>query len=187
MRARPRQKLNVRQFLTIHEGSEDKVELIDGEVWLMAGGSQRHADVSINLIGALYAKLRGTGCRPYNSDMGLFLDFENMRYPDVMIACDRRDLDQDRAKSQFVRHPAAVFKVLSPSTEGDDSRFKIEQYKVHLPSLRLAALVHPVEETVTGFVREQDGPWTPLDLPRGADLVIPEPALTITAAEIFAR
>ena len=187
MRARKNQKLTVAQFLKVWEGSEDKVELIDGEVWLMAGGSQRHNDIAVNIVGVLLAKLRGTGCRPYSSDMGLRIDFQNLRYPDVMVACDPRDLDQDREAAQALHHPAAVFEVLSPGTAGDDSRFKAEQYRA-LPSLRLIALVDPAGETIRGFARpEPGGRWEEFILDRGASLVLPEPPVTLTAEEIFAR
>lgn len=186
IRARRNQKLTVSQFLKVYEGSEDKVELIDGEVWLIAVGTLRHADVAINIIVALFMKLRGGRFRPYNSGAGVFLDIANMRYPDVSLTCDPRDPDQDHAHSQLLHHPCAIFEVLSPSTAGDDSGWKIEQYKRRLASLRMAALVDPVEETIRGYVRDADGPWRDFELARGHDLIIAEPAITLTAAEIFA-
>lgn len=188
MRARRNQKLTVSQFLKVYEGSEDKVELIDGDVWLMTGGTLRHSAVAVNILIALGVKLKGSGCRPFNSDAGVFLDMETMRYPDITITCDPRDLNQDQNDARMIRYPVAIFEVLSPSTEGDDSGWKIEQYKRKLPSLRLAALVHPNEETIGGFIRRDDGaPWTDLTLPRGSDLTLPHPVVTLTAAEIFAR
>lgn len=186
MRVRRNQKLNVRQFLKVYEGSEDKVELIDGEVWLMAGGSQRHSDVAVNLIAALSQRLRGTGCRPYNSDMGVFIDVENMRYPDVTVTCDPRDLEQDRAAAQLLHHPGIIFEVLSPTTAGDDSTFKAQQYR-RIPSVRMIVLVDPLAETLSGFERTGTDEWRDFALGKGADLALPGLPLTLTAEEIFAR
>ncbi len=101
------------QFLDLYENVEGKWELIDGVPVMMSGGSIRHAWVGGNILVALSDKLRGTGCVPLGSDGGLRLDEHNVRYPDVAIYCDRRDLDLDAMKAKTFKHPCVIFEVLS--------------------------------------------------------------------------
>lgn len=43
----------------------ERYELVDGQIFMMAGGSPEHAAVAVALAYQLYGQLRGTGgCRP---------------------------------------------------------------------------------------------------------------------------
>lgn len=118
MLARVTRRMNVDQFLKLYEGTEGKYELVDGQVYAIAGGSATHADVCLNIASALRQKLRGSGCRPFNSDMGLTLTDETLRYPDVAIYCDPRDLSRNLREVRSFRFPKLIVEVLSPSTAG---------------------------------------------------------------------
>ena len=61
--------LTAEEFLEIDFG-ERKAELDNGVIRMMAGGTRRHARVQSNIVAALAARLRGTGCAPYGPDMG---------------------------------------------------------------------------------------------------------------------
>lgn len=179
-----KRKLTVDQFLAEYAGAQGKYELVDGEVWAMAGGSATHADIAGNVFFALKQKLRGNSCRPFNSDMGLELDRGNLRYPDVAIYCDPRDFDQDLREVQVFRHPSVIFEVLSPSTVREDRGAKVFEYK-RLPSVTMIVLIDPVSQSVETHDRINDHEWRHRQLLREADLVLSEPAVTLTFGEIF--
>lgn len=172
------------QFFAEVEGRDEKYELVDGEIWLMPGGTNEHADIGGAIFAALFSKLRGTGCRPANSDAGLQLDLTNVRYPDVAVYCDPRDFGPEAAERRFRRYPKVIFEVLSPSTVTFDRGGKIKEYKTG-PSV--TAIVHVDPSTRTIEVHERTGPaaWVQREVGVGEDLVLADPPMTLTAAEIF--
>ena len=60
MLARPHEKSTVGQFLDLYQHVEGKHELVDGVVYVMSGGSARHADVAGAIYAARRIALRGT-------------------------------------------------------------------------------------------------------------------------------
>ena len=81
--------LTAEAFLEIVFG-EKKAELDNGVIRMMAGGTVRHAQVQGNILGWLRQQLRGTGCRPYGSDMATATHDFSIRYPDVSVFCGPR-------------------------------------------------------------------------------------------------
>jgi len=81
--------LTAKAFLEIDFG-EKKAELDNGVIRMMAGGTVRHAQVQGNIFGWLRQQLRGTGCRPYGSDMATATHDFSIRYPDVSVFCGPR-------------------------------------------------------------------------------------------------
>ena len=184
MLARARKKLTVEEFYDLYEAVDERYELVDGEVWSMSGGTAAHSMVSGNLLTALNVRLRGSGCRTFNSDMGLRLGRRDVRYPDVSIYCSATDLERDWSTTRDFSSPAVVMEVLSPSTEFEDRRVKVAQYQA-VDSLRTIVLVDPVRQRFEMHRRAADGDWEHLVAEPGSDLVLDHPAVTITAAEMF--
>ena len=186
MLARKIQPMSAEEFLREFEGVEGKWELVDGEPRMMAGGSIRHADVALNISTALRVKLRGTGCRPYNSDTGLGLADDNIRYPDVAIYCDPRDLGRDRIATKTFNHPVVVFEVLSPSTAYYDRGDKVARYR-EIESVKVIVLVDPVARTFETYERLDADSWRVGRHPVGATLELAQPRVTLSADEMFAE
>lgn len=63
------QYLSVEDYLRLEADSPIKHEYIDGRVYAMAGATDGHATIALNLASLLRAHVRGTGCRLYISDM----------------------------------------------------------------------------------------------------------------------
>lgn len=185
MRVAPDRRLTVDEFLANHAHRFDRAELVDGEIRLMAGGSAAHVDVAVDLVTALRVKLRGTGCRPYSSDMALKITENTFRLPDVAIYCDPRDLDLDRSRIKHFRYPKVLIEVLSPSTENFDKSLKVEEYMA-IDTVRCIVLVNPSTRRIIQHTRVEGDRWDTLFLMPGVDLVLADPAVTLTAAEIFA-
>lgn len=181
---RRKRTITVDQFFAEVGETEERLELIDGEVWQMAGGSIEHGVVGAQIFGTLFAGLAGSGCRPLGADVAVRLDDFNFCYPDVAIYCDPRDFAPPLADRRLLSYPKAVFEVLSPSTRVYDKGVKIARYK-SLASVAAIVLVELGRRTLE--VHERTGPaaWTQREVARGDDLVLGDPALTLTAAEIF--
>ena len=185
MLARQSRRLTVDQFLKVYEGTEGKYELVNGQVCAMAGGTATHADVCRNIASALRQKLRGSGCRPFNSDMGLTLTDETLRYPDCAVYGDPRDLERNLREVRFFRFPKLIVEVLSPSTAEEDIGDKLLAYK-KIATLAAVVIVDPVDQRIELHERVAPNEWRHLILPPESRVTVRDPALTLTFAEIFA-
>ncbi|MGC8808599.1 MAG: Uma2 family endonuclease, partial [Thiomonas sp.] len=80
------------QYLAWEAEQAQKHEYLAGEVYAMAGASDAHVTISLNLASALRAHLRGGPCRTYIADMKLEVDAASAYfYPDVFVTCDAAD------------------------------------------------------------------------------------------------
>ena len=172
----------VREFLAMDLG-DAKAELVDGNILMRAGGSPRHAAVAANLIAALGTRLRGSGCRPYGSDLAVRTGEASIRFSDVSVHCHDSDAPPP-GDAQLLGDPRVVIEVLSPSTSSNDQITKLAEYRA-LPG---------VAEVV--FVDHEDGRLRVIDcrrpdthdaawLPVGSDLTLTSLGIIIPSAEIF--
>ena len=177
--------MTVEQFLAIDFPSDKKFELVDGVIEMMAGGTVIHSLVASNIMGYLRAALRGSGCRPFGSDMGLVIDDNNLRYPDVTIYCRSGWTDEELIQKQL-EDPSVLFEVLSPSTDRNDQGTKLDEYRT-IASLQTVVLVDPVKELTRVVQRLGPTSWRDDLFAQPHDVELPSLRLTIPHAEIFAR
>lgn len=178
--------LTADEFLRIEFGSDLKAELDNGVIRMMAGGSRRHNRIQTNLVVALGTRLRGSGCRPNGSDMGVRTHDGSVRYPDVSVSCGPEAPEDDRDRA--LDDPRVIVEVLSPSTAAQDRGVKLGEYKA-LASVELIALVDPEGERLHLLRRTGRNPesWSEVIHAEPADLELPMPGVRIPHAEIFAR
>ena len=140
--------ISVDEYIEGEQLSEIRHEYIGGRVYAMAGGSEAHNTISLNLASALRAHLRGKPCKVFMADMKLRLKIAEddiFYYPDLLVTCD----PSDDAK-YYKTKPVVVIEVLSPSTERLDRREKFLSYQ-RLPSLEEYVLVDQERMRVTVF------------------------------------
>jgi Uma2 family endonuclease len=177
--------LSAEHFLEIDFGSDRKAELDRGVIHMMAGGSAAHARVAGNILRFLGPILRGSGCRPYGSDMAVRTTDWSIRYPDISVFCGDHAAPGDDLEKAF-RDPRALFEVLSDGTARTDLTVKLEEYKA-LPSLDTIVYVDAVRETIRVVQRLDSMRWEDSAMATTIDVALPSLNLTIPSAEIFAR
>lgn len=175
--------LTAEEFLEIDFGDK-KAELDNGVIRMMARGTARHAQVQTNVIVALASRLRGSGCRPYNSDMAARTHDRSIRYPDVTVYCGRGGSDNDDAKA--FDDPRIVVEVLSAGTARTDLTTKLYEYKA-LPSVDTIVFVDIATERVRIVQRTGPGGWNEQAFDIPADVPLPSLNAVIPHQEIFAR
>lgn len=173
------------EFLEIDFGSDKKFELDNGVIYMMTGGTEPHAWVQLNILTWLRTKLRGTGCRPYGSDMGLRVGDLDVRYPDIAIYCDQPPRD-DLRTSKALADPTVIIEILSPSTTTFDQGTKLEEYQL-IASLRTIAFVDPINELCRTLERTGSASWSDRMFSAQRDIEIPALDILIPHDEIFAR
>lgn len=143
------------RYLQMEELSNIKHEYIDGQVYAMAGASDPHVTIALNLASDLRTHVRGSGCRVYISDMKARIESLNrFYYPDVMVTCDPNDQETPTYK----RFPTLIVEVLSDSTEAFDRGDKFVDYQ-EIESLREYVLISTKRQRVECFRRNEQGLW----------------------------
>lgn len=175
--------LTVEEFLQIEFGPDMKAELDEGVIRMMAGGSRDHARVQMNLYRFLGAALRGSGCRPYGSDMAVAGADRSVRYPDVTVDCGTAS---DAPDDRILGDPRVVIEVLSPSTRRSDEGVKLAEYRA-LPTVDTIAFVDPDSERCRVLQRTGPSAWSDITYSGPAPLDLPSLGRSIPHAEIFAR
>jgi len=173
------------QFLAMEFGPEEKVELDNGVIRMMGGGTAAHARIQANLVAALRTKLKGSGCRPYGSDMAARTHDMSVRYPDVSVYCGDAN-SPDRDKDTAFTDPRVVVEVLSPSTSAHDQRVKLAEYH-DLPSVDTILFVDPDAERVRVVQRTSAEGWSDNWLATGSEILLPALSVTLSHDDIFAR
>lgn len=144
--------MTLAEFLAWEREQPERYEFAHGVVTMMTGGSAAHVKISMNLSFALMQALRGSGCRPFASDMKVIVN-GTVRYPDVSVVCQPIDDGEDR-----LTEPVVVVEVLSPSTERfDRGRKKFDYFAT--PSIQQYAIVEQDERRIDLYTRAGTG-WT---------------------------
>ena len=145
------------EYLARERVAVGKSEYYRGEIFAMAGGSVRHNTIGGNLFASLRGRLRGSPCRPYNSDQRIRIPANGLAtYPDLSIVCGEYQIDADDRDG--IINPRVIFEVLSKSTESYDRGKKFDLYR-QLDSLHEYILVAQDAPQVERFVRQDDGSW----------------------------
>jgi Uma2 family endonuclease len=147
--------LSPEEYLIQEEKSQIKHEYIDGEIFAMAGASDAHVTISLNLGSVLRNHVRGKGSRVYMADMRVSITTINtFFYPDVIVTCDPRDQEFPNYK----KYPCLIVEVLSPTTEAFDRGDKFSDYQ-ELESLQEYVLISQKRQQVDCFRRNNEGFW----------------------------
>lgn len=149
--------LSPEEYLAIEREAEYKSEYSDGVMYAMAGASEAHNLIVVNVVAELHTQLKNTQCKMYPSDMKVRLPGgRKFYYPDVSVVCgETRFADQRR---DVYLNPILVIEVLSESTAAYDRGKKWLSYQ-QLESLQEYVLVAQDEPLVERFVRQPRGGW----------------------------
>lgn len=157
----------VDEYLELDRTSEERWQYLDGEVWMMAGESDEHGDISVNLIRELSLQLKGRDCRVRAKDAkiksGGFARKigQSMKgmfsYPDVVVICD--DIEYHDKKKDIILNPHVVVEVLSESTGDFDRGDKFTRYRMFNSTLTDYILVSQDKPLVEHFIRQDDNNW----------------------------
>ena len=158
MLARKQDRLSPEEYLDIERQASYRSEYLDGEMFAMAGASERHDLIVANLVRLLGNQLAAKDCYVYPSDMRVRVEsLDTFTYPDVSVVCgERRFVDERR---DVLLNPGVIFEVLSPATEAYDRGLKFEHYQA-IESLAEYVLVSQGAMRVEQYVRQGKNRWS---------------------------
>jgi Uma2 family endonuclease len=203
-------RFTVEEYLAFERASDERHEYLDGVIYAMAGSastqamageSEDHGTICMNLSISLGLQLRGTPCRAFSKDTkvrcgpyrshtreGLYA------YPDLVVVCAPSQY-HDQARDVLL-NPTLIVEVLSPSTEAFDRGEKFRRYRAWLLTLTDYVLVAQDQPVIDHYQRIPTGPPAPQEQTRwkletleglDANLHIPSINCTVPLAEVYER
>lgn len=119
-------------FIAMTEASEERYELIDGEVFMLASPRFEHQHSLMSLSSSFHEYFKDKKCNHYVAPLDIELDREIegrdpcVVQPDLMVLCDWKDsIGKD---GKYKGTPALVVEILSPSTKRHDLVKKLDLY-----------------------------------------------------------
>ncbi len=138
----------------------DRIEIINGEAFMMAPPSSRHQEISMELTRQLANFLEGKKCKVYAAPFGVRLfeqegdrpeDIDTMVEPDITVVCDMDKIDKQGCKGA----PDMIVEILSPSTRRHDRLVKLNLYQK--AGVREYWIVDPDMRSVQVFLLDNSG------------------------------
>lgn len=176
------QLLSVAEYLEAETESPVRHEYVDGQIFAMAGASDRHNRIAGTFYNRLDDHLGDGPCEPFISDMKVWVSESVFYYPDVVVACDGPGADE-----YYRKNPRLIIEVSSPSTERIDRSEKLVAYK-KIKSLKEYVIVSQDRVRVEVLRRARGDRWNWEVLTELTDeLRLESVGLTLTLAEVYRR
>ncbi len=179
MTAQPIPYMTEAEYLQRERASAVKHEYYDGHIYAMAGASEAHNLIAMNIAALLRSRVRGSMCRAYPSDMRVKVQQTGLNtYPDFSIVCGSPSF-VDPEKRDTLTNPSLIIEILSPSTESYDRGEKFQHYRT-IDTLQEYILVAQNQYRIERFVRNESNEWVLSDIV-GIEASLP---LTLLQAKI---
>jgi Uma2 family endonuclease len=175
----PKTPLSETDYLNGELDAEFKHEFVAGEAFAMAGASEKHNIISLNIASDMKFQLKSEKGTTFIADMkvGIQGDFY---YPDVMIVCD-----EDQNDTEYVKYaPKLIVEVLSKSTRAFDHSIKLEKY-LKIAPLEYYVIVEQDYCEISVFSRAAG--FIPKFYHLGDEIHFPIISISVTVNDIYDR
>ena len=89
--------MSVEEYLALEEKSKIRHEYMDGEIFVMSGGTRKHSLAGTNILTELGLQLRERDCEVHAGELRIRVRGGHFVYPDVTVACgDVKTQDDDK-------------------------------------------------------------------------------------------
>lgn len=126
----PPRRVTYEEFLEISENSEQRLEYIDGMIYVLSSPKTIH-QTALGYIYSLFSQwFRGKKCRPMLAPYDITLRKKNGEYnvvqPDLMVICDLEEKLNER--NYYTGIPSLVLEIISEGTRSKDFIEKMNLY-----------------------------------------------------------
>jgi Uma2 family endonuclease len=123
-----KRKWTLEEYLAYEQETGIKHEYLDGEIYAMSGGTDKHSLIKFNLGVELGQQLKKSKtCRGYDSDMRVKITDTKYVYPDLTVVCgEARFSDEEHT---MLLNPTLVVEVMSATSENYDKGQKADFYQ----------------------------------------------------------
>ena len=142
-------KVSYEEFMEINEKSTLRMELINGEIYLLPSPNIVHQEILGRLYLLFNRYFKDKKCRVFLAPFDVHLNKKDMNTPDVvqpdlLVACDLENNVTE--KGRYMGTPDLVVEILSDSTRNKDMIDKLNSYM--LSRVKEYWVVDPKQETI---------------------------------------
>lgn len=133
-----------------------RIELIDGQIYLMAPPSTIHQRVLREIFTIFSVYLKGKKCEAFCAPFGVKFaeksekDIKTVVEPDIVVVCDKSKLDNEGCKGA----PDLIVEITSPSTARKDRVEKFNLYEKY--GVKEYWIIEPDLKIVNVFVLQEN-------------------------------
>ncbi len=126
-------KVSYEEFMEIYEKSTLRMELINGEIYLLSSPSIGHQEILGRLYLIFNEYFKDKKCRVFLAHFDVHFKKQEIKEPDVMqpdllVACDLENNVTE--KGRYMGTPTLVIEILSDSTRTKDMIDKLNTYRL---------------------------------------------------------
>ena len=153
-------KITAKEFFAFTENrpENERYELIDGRIYLMAAPAINHQRILRDISNALINYLKGKPCEPFFAPVDVVLfekdknsdNSQNVFQPDIFVVCDPKKIGDKRIHGA----PDLVIEVVSPSSETHDYLRKFKIYMKY--GVREYWIVNPEKKEITVYFNTEE-------------------------------
>ena len=123
------------EYFIFERESEEKHELINGEIVATGGANRNHCLINGNITSVIHSQLKNKNFEIYANTMRVRMKEGNYSYPDVVVVCDEPQF----ADNEFdtLLNPVIVVEILSKSTRFREEGEKLTTYQKMVGRLRM--------------------------------------------------
>lgn len=142
-------KVSYEEFMEINEKSTLRMELINGEIYLLSSPNIGHQEILGRLYLLYNQYFKDKKCRVFLAPFDVHLEKKDMKTPDVvqpdlLVACDLENNVTEEGR--YMGTPDLVVEILSDSTRNKDMIDKLNSYM--LSRVKEYWVVDPKQETI---------------------------------------
>lgn len=170
------------EFFAWAENQDTRYEFDGFQPVAMTGGFNNASAIGVNLIAALHARLRGSGCRPLGPDAGVETINHAVRYPDALVTCTKF-----AGTDRTIPGVLVVFEVVGATADASrrDRITKVLEYAA-VPSIRRYVILESSGIGLTVMERSaQDQAWQTTVLTKVDILRMPEIGIEVPVTEFY--
>ncbi|NEP61839.1 MAG: Uma2 family endonuclease [Symploca sp. SIO2G7] len=168
------------EYLDIERQSPIRHEYRQGLVYAMAGGTDNHDRIALNLLSLINLHLGNSDCRFHSGNVKVNYQKDFYYYPDAFVTCDPRDRNDRYIK----RYPKLIVEVLSPSTKTFDLGEKFRDYS-KIASLEEYVLIYQESQMVECRRRTSANTWDTVVYEMGNLVVLKSINLEFAIAQLY--
>ncbi len=123
-----RMRISAEEFLKLTASSDNRYELIDGQIYQLASPSYEHQRILGEIFNQFHHWLQEKKCKLVMAPFDVILfnnDLPNIVQPDLIIICDSEKID---GQGKYNGIPALVVEILSETTRSKDMLTKLNLY-----------------------------------------------------------
>ncbi len=179
-------RFTYRDYVAIENDSSTKHEFLDGEIYAMAGGSEDHSALALEVLTAIGSAIRDKPCRAHTSDLRIYVESAGLAtFPDGTVICGPLAQHVPSPISTAL-NPLLLLEVTSDSSEDYDTTEKVEFYRT-IPTLRTYVIVSHRERRITVHGRTDDGAWSSTTAIAGGRVAIESLGTELAVDEIYRK